>query len=143
ADIVLSEPEKDAQDTEVDPQRITPAIEVRNLAFRYADGEPYILKDLNLTIPAGQCVAVTGASGCGKTTLIKLLLGLLEPTEGEILVGGIRLKHLGLISYRHMVGTVMQDDQLFAGSIADNISFFDPAPSQERDRKSTRLNSSH
>ncbi|MCI0365505.1 MAG: peptidase domain-containing ABC transporter, partial [Phycisphaerales bacterium] len=132
ADIVLAEPEEDAQDTEVDPQRIMPTIEVRNLTFRYADGEPYILKDLNLTIPAGQCIAITGASGCGKTTLIKLLLGLLEPTEGEILVGGIKLKHLGLVNYRHMVGTVMQEDQLFAGSIADNVSFFDPAPSQER-----------
>ncbi|MGH8613261.1 MAG: peptidase domain-containing ABC transporter [Gammaproteobacteria bacterium] len=132
ADIVLAEPEEDTQDTEVDPQRIIPTIEVRNLAFRYADGEPYILRDLNLTIPAGQCVAITGASGCGKTTLIKLLLGLLEPTEGEILVSGIKLKHLGLVNYRHMVGTVMQEDQLFAGSIAENVSFFDPASSQER-----------
>jgi ATP-binding cassette, subfamily B, bacterial CvaB/MchF/RaxB len=132
ADIVLSEPEEDTQDTEVDPQRITPTIELRNLAFRYADGEPYILKDLNLTIPAGQCLAITGASGCGKTTLVKLLLGLLEPSAGEILVGGIKLQHLGLTNYRHVVGAVMQEDQLFAGSIADNIGFFDPAPSQER-----------
>jgi len=131
ADIVLTEPEEDQQDTELDVDRITPEIEVRGLAFRYADGEPYVLKDLTLTIPAGQCVAITGASGCGKTTLVKLLLGLLEPTEGEILVGGIKLKNLGMSNFRHMVGTVMQDDHLFAGSIADNISFFDPAPNQE------------
>jgi ATP-binding cassette subfamily B protein RaxB len=132
ADIVLSEPEPDAHDAEVDPQRIAPSIEVRNLAFRYADGEPYVLKDLNLTIPAGQCLAITGASGCGKTTLVKLLLGLLQPTAGEVLVGGIELKHLGLANYRQAVAAVMQEDQLFSGSIADNIGFFDPSPNQER-----------
>jgi ATP-binding cassette subfamily B protein RaxB len=132
ADIVLTEPEEVAQDIEIEARRIAPTIEVRNLSFRYADGEPYVLKDLNLTVPAGQFLAITGASGCGKTTLIKLLLGLLEPTAGEILVGGIKLQQLGLANYRSIVGAVMQDDQLFAGSIADNISFFDPAPDQER-----------
>ena len=132
ADIVLTEPEEEPQDVEVDPHRITPSIEVRNLAFRYADGEPYVLKDLNLTIPAGQCIAVTGASGCGKTTLVKLLLGLVEPTEGEILIGGVKLKHLGLQNYRQLIGTVMQEDQLFSGSIADNIGFFDPAPNLQQ-----------
>ena len=143
ADIVLTEPEDDVQDAEVDPERITPTIEVRNLAFRYADGEPYVLKDLNLTIPAGQCIAITGASGCGKTTLIKLLLGLVEPTEGEILVGGIKLKHFGLSNYRQLVGTVMQDDQLFAGSIADNISFFDPTPDQKQVEACAQLAAIH
>ena len=143
ADIVLGEPEEDMQEAEMEPQAITPTIEVRNLGFRYADGEPYILKNVNLTIPAGQCLAITGASGCGKTTLIKLLLGLMEPTEGEILVGGIKLKHLGLANYRRLVGTVMQEDQLFAGSIADNISFFDPTPSQERIQACTRAAAVH
>ena len=128
ADILLTEPEQEHRNAEIDPDRITPSIEIRNLAFRYADGEPYVLRDLNLTIPAGQCVAITGASGCGKTTLVKLMLGLLEPTEGEVLIGGVKLKSIGLQNYRQMVGTVMQDDQLFSGSIADNISFFDPTP---------------
>jgi ATP-binding cassette subfamily B protein RaxB len=131
ADIVMTDAEPDMQDTGIDAARITPSIELRGVAFRYADAEPYVLKDLNLTVPAGQCVAITGASGCGKTTLVKLLLGLLEPTEGEILIGGVKLKHLGLSNYRQIVGTVMQDDQLFSGSIADNISFFDPTPNQE------------
>ena len=127
ADMVLEEPEDDSHDIEVDPSHVTPSLEVRNLGFRYGDGEPYVLKGLNLTIPAGQCLAVTGASGCGKTTLVKLLLGLLEPTEGEIFVGGIPIKRLGLVNYRRMLATVMQDDPLFAGSIGDNISFFDAA----------------
>jgi ATP-binding cassette subfamily B protein RaxB len=70
-------------------------------------------------------VAITGPSGSGKTTLMKLMAGLMAPQQGEVLVGGITLQALGLREYRRMIGTVMQDDQLLAGSIADNICFFD------------------
>jgi len=143
ADIVLTEPEPDAQEVEVDPRRIAPVIEVRGLSFRYGSGEPWVLKDLDLDIPAGQSLAITGASGCGKTTLVKLLLGLLTPTEGEIRIGGIPLDRLGLVNYRDMLGTVMQDDQLFAGTIADNIAFFDPAPDFERVQRCARAAAIH
>ncbi|HUG26584.1 peptidase domain-containing ABC transporter [Piscinibacter sp.] len=132
ADIVLSEPETDTQDIEIDPQRVAPSIQVRGLSFRYGDGEPWVIEGLDLDVPAGQCLAITGASGCGKTTLVKLLLGLLTPSEGEIRIGGIRLDRLGLANYRQLLGTVMQEDKLFAGSIADNISFFDAAPDGDR-----------
>lgn len=143
ADIVLTEAEHDHQEVEVDAENITPSIEIRNLAFRYADSEPYVLKDLNLSIPAGQCIAVTGPSGCGKTTLMKLLLGLLEPSEGEILIGGVKLSQLGLSNYRQLLGTVMQDDNLFAGSISDNICFFDPNPQQEQIQACAQLAAIH
>jgi ATP-binding cassette subfamily B protein RaxB len=143
ADIVLADPEEDENDVETDPEQIVPRIELRNVSFRYADGEPCILKNLDLSIPAGQCIAIAGPSGCGKTTLVKLMLGLLEPTEGSILVGGVPLRRLGLVNYRRIVGTVMQEDQLFAGSIADNISFFDPAPVQARIEASARLAAIH
>ena len=139
ADIVLAEPEEDAQESERDNRRIEASIELRDVSFRYAAGEPCVIHKLNLAIPAGQCIAITGASGCGKTTLVKLLLGLLEPTEGEIRVGGVPLRQLGLANYRHLIGTVMQDDHLFAGSIADNIAFFDPQPSQDLVESSARL----
>lgn len=132
ADIVLTEPENDTRTMEIATESIVPSIEVRNLTFRYSDSEPNVLNGLNLIIPAGQCIAVAGPSGGGKTTLLKLLLGLLEPTEGEILVGGVKLSHLGLSNYRQLLGTVMQEDRLFAGSIADNISFFDPSPKQQQ-----------
>lgn len=136
ADIVMTEAEEETQDVEIDAEHIVPRIEFRNLSFRYADSEPYVIKDLNLTIPAGQCIAVTGPSGCGKTTLMKLLLGLLEPSEGEILIGeekvALPLKQLGMSNYRQLLGTVMQEDSLFAGSISDNICFFDPMPNQEQ-----------
>ena len=143
ADIVLAAPEDDSHDVEIDPGPVRPEIELRDLSFRYADGEPWVLDGVSLTIPAGQCVAITGASGCGKTTLVKLLLGLLEPSSGEILVGGIQLRQLGLRSFRAMVATVMQDDQLFAGSVADNICTFDPSPDHERIEACARLASIH
>ena len=114
-------------------------VEVKNLCFRYAEGEPWILKDCSLRIEAGECVAIAGPSGCGKTTLAKLLLGLLEPTEGTILFGGIDIRRLGLARYRSSVAAVMQDDQLFAGTIADNIAFFDPDATPLRVEAAARL----
>ncbi len=128
ADIVLTEPEEHTVAPEIACDDIDPSIEFVNVSFRYADSEPWVLHQFNLTIPAGQCIAITGPSGCGKTTAVKLLLGLLQPNKGEILVGGKPLSQLGMSNYRKLLGTVMQDDNLFAGSIADNISFFCPAP---------------
>lgn len=133
ADIVLAEAERDEDIAEVHERHtVAPTIELKNLSFRYSDSEPEVIRELNLSIPSGQCVAITGASGCGKTTLVKLLLGLLTPTGGEIRIGGVPIALLGLNNYRHMLGTVMQDDALFAGSIADNISFFDPMVDTQR-----------
>lgn len=130
ADVLLSDVEDNKLEFERDIASIESSIELRNVTFRYSDNEPYIVKNLNLFIPSGRCVAITGLSGSGKTTLIKLILGLLEPNSGEILVGGENIYSIGLNNYREMLSTVMQDDQLFAGTIAENISFFDSEPSQ-------------
>ncbi|MDQ1922790.1 peptidase domain-containing ABC transporter [Massilia pseudoviolaceinigra] len=124
SDIVL-EPAEPTTMWESDLSRITPSITLRDVKFRYADGEPWILDGVNLHIPAGQSVALVGPSGCGKTTMCKILLGLLAPSEGEVMIDGIPIQQLGLQAYRQLVGTVMQDDVLLAGSIIDNISFFD------------------
>ena len=124
ADIVLEEGEQDAVQ-ETDISRLKTDITLKNLKFRYAEGEPWVLNGINLTIPAGQSIALVGPSGCGKTTLCKIILGLLKPTEGEVLIDTIPIKQIGLNAYRQLVGTVMQDDVLLAGSILDNISFFD------------------
>lgn len=142
ADIVLTEPE----DIEIKPEIESPSdtrVEVENLAFRYADGEPWVLKDLSLSIAPGESVAIVGASGCGKTTLVKLLLGLLKPSEGTIRIGGLDIQKAGPRNIRKIVGAVMQDDQLFGGSIADNISFFDQAVDQERVERAARLAAIH
>src|SRR5690606_12911785 len=142
ADIVLTAPEDDAGSIEGLPPEDA-HIEVENLCFRYADGEPWVLKDCSFSITPGESVAVVGASGCGKTTLIKLLLGLLRPTAGSIRIGGHDLHRLGARNVRAIVGAVMQDDQLFAGSIADNIGFFDPEFDLARVEVAARLSAVH
>jgi ATP-binding cassette subfamily B protein RaxB len=127
ADIVLQQPET-AHGRLVGEQEapLTPSLEVRGLRFRYAEQEPYVLDGVSFRIAAGESVAIVGPSGGGKTTLINILLGILAPTQGEVLIGGQSVSHVGLDALRRMIGTVLQDDVLFAGSLADNISFFDP-----------------
>jgi len=126
ADIVLTPPEEESPGAHVDG--IDSSLEVRGLSFRYSDTEPFILLNCSFVVAPGESLAIVGPSGGGKTTLLKLMLGLLLPTDGKILAGGVDIQKLGVDRYRKLVGTVMQDDQLFAGSIADNISFFDPSP---------------
>lgn len=126
ADIALAQPERHTHGVYSGPEP-EPRIEVKDLSFRYAEGEPWVLHHLHLTIQAGESVAIIGASGCGKSTLAKLLVGLLEATEGSVEIGGLDIRKYGLDNYRNMIGAVMQDDTLFAGTIADNIAFFDNA----------------
>jgi len=142
ADIALTSPEKAAGEVWTDsiPEA---SIELHNVSFRYADGDPWILKGCNLHIEAGEAVAIVGPSGCGKSTLAKIVLGLLQPTEGDVRFGGTDIRKLGLDSYRQWIGAVMQDDQLFAGSIADNISFFDPDTTTENVAAAARLAAIH
>ncbi|THJ56426.1 peptidase domain-containing ABC transporter [Burkholderia sp. LS-044] len=128
ADIVFAEAEPDASLRSVpgEVDSLDPSIEIDGLSFRYADGEPLVLDGVNATIAAGESVAIVGQSGCGKTTLISVLLGIHEPTGGAVRIGGLDVARLGIERLRALVGTVLQDDVLFAGSIAENISFFDP-----------------
>jgi ATP-binding cassette subfamily B protein RaxB len=125
ADIAGAEPEQGHSGPVAYQQPIEGNIEIRDLCFRYAEGEPFVLRNVNLSIRSGDYVAITGPSGCGKTTLLKVMLGLLEPTSGEILIDGVPLRILGHEAFRKNIGVVMQDDQLLSGSIADNICFFD------------------
>jgi ATP-binding cassette subfamily B protein RaxB len=129
ADIALTEAETD-QHAAGQHTAIPASIQIRNLEFSYASTEPPVLQNLNLDFQEGESVAIIGPSGYGKTTLAKLILGLLKPGKGEILIGGIRLSHIESRIYHDMVAAVMQEDQLFAGSIADNICFFDQAADQ-------------
>jgi len=142
ADIVLAAPEDEGSQPELPPPPDT-GIEVEGLSFRYGEGEPWVLKDCSFRIAAGESVALVGASGCGKTTLVKLMLGLLKPTEGRICIGGYDLQKVGPRNVRATVGAVMQDDHLFAGSIADNISFFDPQADPARIESAARLAAIH
>jgi len=141
ADIVLTAPEAQVL---VPPRAdLSAQLELRGVGFRYSDAEAAVLKNVNLMIEPGEAVAIVGPSGCGKTTLLKLILGIHEPQVGEVRVGGVPLAHLGLRAWRDMIGTVMQDDQLFAGSIIDNISFFDATPDLDWVEECARIASVH
>ncbi|MCO5545311.1 colicin V secretion ABC transporter ATP-binding protein [Xylella fastidiosa] len=143
ADIVLTPPEEDYELPEMQLPKKEPDIEVEGLSFRYGEDEPWVLKDCSFKVAAGESVAIIGASGCGKTTLMKLLLGLLKPTAGTIRISGRDLHKFGTRNVRSIVGAVMQDDQLFAGSVADNISFFDPDFDLERIEAAAKLAAIH
>ncbi|MBB4846044.1 ATP-binding cassette subfamily B protein RaxB [Paucibacter oligotrophus] len=138
ADIVLTPPEASEQALLALPAADT-ALELRQVSFRYADGEPLVVADCSLRIEPGESVAIIGPSGCGKTSLLKLMLGIHAPQSGEILLGDQPLQKIGTAAWRQRIGTVMQDDQLFAGSIADNISFFDPDADSEWVQQCARL----
>jgi ATP-binding cassette, subfamily B, bacterial CvaB/MchF/RaxB len=130
ADIVLAPPE-DGGLPRLSSRVPEARIDVRGVTFRYADNEADVLQGVSLAIEPGESVAIVGPSGGGKTTLLKLMLGIHAPAHGEIRVAGMPLAQLGLAQWRAMVGTVMQDDALLTGSVIDNISFFDAAPDIE------------
>jgi ATP-binding cassette, subfamily B, bacterial CvaB/MchF/RaxB len=132
ADIALSPLERGHDQLLAYMRRIQGRIELRNVSFQYAETEPFALEDISFIIEPGEFVTIMGPSGGGKTTLIKIMLGLLEPTRGEVLIDGIPLSTMGPRAYREHVGAVMQEDQLLSGSIADNICFFDASFDQER-----------
>ncbi|STX52320.1 ABC transporter [Legionella busanensis] len=99
-------------------------LEIRNINFRYHISDPYILKNISLTVNVGEKIAIIGPSGCGKSTLLKVMMGLLVPEGGEIYLDDINLKHFGLKNYRQLTASVMQEDCLLTGSILENITFF-------------------
>ncbi|WP_312405864.1 peptidase domain-containing ABC transporter [Rhizobium sp.] len=105
-------------------------IELRSVSYRYSPTDPVVISDTSLHIGAGEYIAITGPSGMGKTTLLKLMIWLLEPMNGEILIDGMPLVQFGHKSFHNQIAAVLQDDNLFAGSIADNIALFDERPDQ-------------
>jgi ATP-binding cassette subfamily B protein RaxB len=101
---------------------------LEDISFSYSGDQAPILNNVNLHLNVGDSIAITGPSGSGKTTLMKIMLGLLQPSSGKVLLDGKDITHIGLKNYRRKIAAVMQDDTLLAGSIVDNISFFDPQP---------------
>ena len=106
-------------------------LSARGISFRYSDYEARVIADFDLDVAPGECIAIAGPSGAGKTTLLKILAGLLRPTAGTVLIDDIPLQAIGLEGYRAQIGCVLQDDRLFAGSIAENIAGFSPSADAE------------
>ena len=107
-------------------QPVRGRIAMRRLSFRYSAADPLLFDDVDLEIAPGSFVAFTGPSGGGKSTLLKVMLGLYPPTTGDVLLDGTLATPATWSDWRRHVGVVMQDDQLLGGTIADNIAFFDP-----------------
>jgi ATP-binding cassette subfamily B protein RaxB len=142
ADIVLTEPEELWSEPDRPARReAVPAasVELKGIRFRYGEHEAYVLDGLDLAVAPGECVAIVGGSGAGKSTLLHVILGIVKPLTGEVLIDGRPLARLvGSERRRALVG-VTQGDCLFAGSIADNISFFDPYAERARIEECGRL----
>lgn len=117
--ILSTVPESPA--SRADPGEISGEIEISHVNFRYTPTGPVILKDLSLQVGAGEFVALVGPSGCGKSTLLRLLLAFETPDSGAILLDGRNLRELDVAAVRRQFGVVLQDAQLFPGSILDNI----------------------
>ena len=107
-------------------------LELRNVRFRYSPNDSIVLDGVTFDVAAGDYVAITGPSGGGKSTLVKILLGLVEPDEGELLLDGTPIERFGYKNYHDQIAAVLQDDSLFAGSLAENIALFDEAPDMKR-----------
>jgi ATP-binding cassette subfamily B protein RaxB len=124
SDIALTDKE-DVDRGSLIPKPVTGDLALKNVSFCYASNETPVLKDINMNIRAGEFVVIRGCSGIGKTTLIKLLVGLLQPTSGRIEIDDIPARDYGPASVRSYFSAVMQNDQLLSGTIAENISMFD------------------
>jgi len=120
-----------------DPEGLEPApalgdIEIKNMSFTYSGAEKPVLSDLNISIKKGEKIAIVGHNGAGKTTFVKLLMGLYEPTSGEIIMSGKNISRFEPKSFHARFGTVFQDLQVFALTLAQNVLMHTPKNEEER-----------
>jgi len=125
ADIALAKPEPTPTVGAQPPPETPLQISAQGVGFSYGV-EGYAFRHVDFSVHPGETVAIVGPSGSGKTTLVKVLVGLLDRTEGIVEANGRDLRNWDRAAYRSRLGVVMQDDQLFVGTLEDNISFFDP-----------------
>ncbi|WP_323991381.1 peptidase domain-containing ABC transporter [Nguyenibacter sp. L1] len=132
SDIALAEAEVSGQVQAISPAPImidtkpdVPVIECRNIGYRYGKEDAWVFRGVNLKVPAGENLTITGPSGCGKSTFLAIVMGLIQPEEGQVLWNGVELGPANREVYRSQVAGVLQDDILLSGSIAENIAGFD------------------
>ncbi|HBY1639170.1 TPA: peptidase domain-containing ABC transporter, partial [Klebsiella pneumoniae] len=124
ADIALHEKEEKKPELDIVADMTPVSLETTDLSYRYDSQSAPVFSGLYLSVTPGESVAITGTSGAGKTTLMKVLCGLFEPDSGKVLVNGTDIRQLGINNYHRMIACVMQDDRLFSGSIRENICGF-------------------
>jgi ATP-binding cassette, subfamily B, bacterial CvaB/MchF/RaxB len=130
------------EELQVSPRRALlpgPALRVEEVTFAYGPSEAPIFEKLSFEIPSGALVAIVGPSGIGKTTLMRVLLGLLPPSSGRVLIDGVPLGPATTAAWRGRIAAVMQDDYLLTGTFADNIAFFDPQLNDAQIEQCARL----
>ncbi len=137
ADIALAEPER-TPTASFTPSAAPLVIEGKGLGFAYGI-EGFTFRGVDFTVRPGETVAIVGPSGAGKTTLVKVLVGLLDRSEGTLTYSGRDVRDWDRAAYRSRIGVVLQDDQLFVGTLEDNISFFDAQHDPLRVRDCARL----
>lgn len=132
-DVTFAEPEEPAsQPLQADGK---PSLSFENIDFAYEGAEDYLLRNFSLTIESGEIVGVTGASGGGKSTLVKILLGALKPRAGVVRIAGVNVTDKAPGNYRPLLSVVMQFDSLFTGTLLQNITMFEEYPDLERARQ--------
>jgi len=120
--IEYDEPFKFEDGTPLEPEAKAYELQLKNVKFKHTGGENDVIRGINLTIPAGEKLAIVGLNGAGKTTLIKLLCGFYDPSEGEVLLNGQNIKQYNRWDYYRHFSAVFQDFSVLPTTIADNIS---------------------
>lgn len=138
ADVIGTQPEQDVAQVQT-PHQLSGQIELRHVSFQYDQNAPLILQNINLKIYPGQKVALVGRTGSGKSTLGKLLVGLVTPTAGSILFDSVPLEQLNYQEVRSQFGSVLQESFIFSGSVKENIALNNPALDMERIIESAQI----
>jgi ATP-binding cassette subfamily B protein RaxB len=131
SDIVFATPEPLPPAHSPEMQPLASSVAGNSLGYRYSTGDPLVFAKLSIEVNPGEMVALVGPSGCGKTTLLCVLAGIFLPAEGSLFYDDLQVKQENTTSLRNRVAFVFQNDELFEGSIEENITFFSREPNRE------------
>jgi ATP-binding cassette subfamily B protein RaxB len=132
-DIVHHKPEQDPSLALLPAMPLAkPILTMREFRFKYGEAETHVLAGVNLTLEPSQLLVIQGAPGSGKSTLVQALMGFFPMSGGDIFLGGVAMRKMGLQNYRQHLGAVLSDDKMLAGTVAENICLFAPDPDMDK-----------